>query len=414
MGGRDTGAVLVVRVEVAAYDDGIATLRLSEHAAARADERAARVGADPRDSHSRARRRDRDRCARRSSSIRNVLPRADPADRPRRHDQRRAAARRRRPALTSRELRAMRSRSSSSRRPARIRADQERRARELAQRHRTSNMNVTNLEPSSSASPTSTACRRFWTDFGLRESTGRRRRDASSAARTARRSCCAARTIPRCRQPIEPGSTQREAMFGVRSAADLDGDRQRSSSAIGHVRSDADGTSTRSTRSGSDRVPRRAAQAGHGAGAEVQYAGPARSHQHARPVLRRRRAARDDAHRVHDRRAGQDRAVLRGTARASSRATVIPGRGYFLRGGASHHHHNLFLLNVGKKPGFHHLAFELGSIHELFGGGLNMTKPRLAHGARPGPPPDLVVLLLVLPQPLRRRRGVRLRLRLVD
>ena len=51
-----------------------------------------------------------------------------------------------------------------------------------------------------------------------------------------------------------------------------------------------------------------------------------------------------------------------------------PGRGYFLRGGASNHHHDLFLLDVGKKRGFHHLAFELSSIHELFGGGLNMTR----------------------------------------
>ncbi len=51
-----------------------------------------------------------------------------------------------------------------------------------------------------------------------------------------------------------------------------------------------------------------------------------------------------------------------------------PGRGYFMRGGASHHHHDLFLLNVGGNRGFHHVAFELGSIHELFGGGLNMTR----------------------------------------
>jgi catechol 2,3-dioxygenase-like lactoylglutathione lyase family enzyme len=51
-----------------------------------------------------------------------------------------------------------------------------------------------------------------------------------------------------------------------------------------------------------------------------------------------------------------------------------PGRGYFLRGAASNHHHDLFLINVGKRPGFHHVAFELGSIHELFGGGLNMTR----------------------------------------
>ena len=54
-----------------------------------------------------------------------------------------------------------------------------------------------------------------------------------------------------------------------------------------------------------------------------------------------------------------------------------PGRGYFLRGGASTNHHNLFLLNPGgkgEKFGFHHLAFEMANIHELFGGGLNMTR----------------------------------------
>ena len=54
-----------------------------------------------------------------------------------------------------------------------------------------------------------------------------------------------------------------------------------------------------------------------------------------------------------------------------------PGRGYFLRGGASTTHHNLFLLNPGGKGdklGFHHVAFEIANIHELFGGGLNMTR----------------------------------------
>jgi catechol-2,3-dioxygenase len=51
-----------------------------------------------------------------------------------------------------------------------------------------------------------------------------------------------------------------------------------------------------------------------------------------------------------------------------------PGRGYFMRGGASHCHHNLFILKVPEKTGFHHVAFELSTIHELFGGGLNMTK----------------------------------------
>jgi catechol 2,3-dioxygenase-like lactoylglutathione lyase family enzyme len=61
-----------------------------------------------------------------------------------------------------------------------------------------------------------------------------------------------------------------------------------------------------------------------------------------------------------------------------------PGRGYFLRGGASNHHHNLFLLNVGGRRGYHHVAFELGSIHELFGGGLNMTRKGWTTALGPG------------------------------
>ncbi|MBK20291.1 MAG: glyoxalase [Rhodospirillaceae bacterium] len=52
-----------------------------------------------------------------------------------------------------------------------------------------------------------------------------------------------------------------------------------------------------------------------------------------------------------------------------------PGRGYFMRCADANNHHNLFLLDPGKgKRSFHHLAFELGSIHELFGGGNNMTR----------------------------------------
>jgi len=61
-----------------------------------------------------------------------------------------------------------------------------------------------------------------------------------------------------------------------------------------------------------------------------------------------------------------------------------PGRGYFLRGSASTHHHDLFLINVGDKLGFHHVAFELGSIHELFGGGLNMTRRGWTTALGPG------------------------------
>ncbi len=51
---------------------------------------------------------------------------------------------------------------------------------------------------------------------------------------------------------------------------------------------------------------------------------------------------------------------------------TYPERGAFLRANANHEHHNLFLLNNGE-TGFHHVAFEVGSIHEVFGGGLYMT-----------------------------------------
>jgi catechol 2,3-dioxygenase-like lactoylglutathione lyase family enzyme len=53
-----------------------------------------------------------------------------------------------------------------------------------------------------------------------------------------------------------------------------------------------------------------------------------------------------------------------------------PGRGMFLRAPAASDHHNLFLMCRDGAVGFHHAAFDVRDIHEVFGGGLNMT----AHG----------------------------------
>jgi catechol 2,3-dioxygenase-like lactoylglutathione lyase family enzyme len=50
-----------------------------------------------------------------------------------------------------------------------------------------------------------------------------------------------------------------------------------------------------------------------------------------------------------------------------------PGRSMFFRADGAVQHHNLFLLQAGEQTGFHHVAFEVGSVHELFGGGLRMT-----------------------------------------
>ncbi len=48
-----------------------------------------------------------------------------------------------------------------------------------------------------------------------------------------------------------------------------------------------------------------------------------------------------------------------------------PERGVFLRGRAAADHHQLFLLkSADGRPHFHHLAFEVHDLHEVFGGGL--------------------------------------------
>lgn len=49
------------------------------------------------------------------------------------------------------------------------------------------------------------------------------------------------------------------------------------------------------------------------------------------------------------------------------------GRGHFLRCGASNEHHNLFLMHAGEDKGFHHVAFEVRDMHELFGGGTYLS-----------------------------------------
>ena len=51
---------------------------------------------------------------------------------------------------------------------------------------------------------------------------------------------------------------------------------------------------------------------------------------------------------------------------------AYPGRGCFMRAAGSNEHHNLFLLKGGEEKAFHHIAFELRDIHELFGGGTYM------------------------------------------
>lgn len=65
-----------------------------------------------------------------------------------------------------------------------------------------------------------------------------------------------------------------------------------------------------------------------------------------------------------------------------------PGRGVFLRCAPEGAHHNMFLLQLPNKPaGINHVAFAVRDIHEVFGGGLHMSrcgwKTQLGPGRHP-------------------------------
>lgn len=52
-----------------------------------------------------------------------------------------------------------------------------------------------------------------------------------------------------------------------------------------------------------------------------------------------------------------------------------PGRGHFMRCSARGGHHDLFLLQTPEmKRGLNHIAFTVRDIHEVFGGGLNISR----------------------------------------
>ena len=61
-----------------------------------------------------------------------------------------------------------------------------------------------------------------------------------------------------------------------------------------------------------------------------------------------------------------------------------PGRGLFLRGEAKGGHHDFFALQLPEgKRGLNHVAFTVRDIHEVFGGGLAVS--RLGHETQLGP-----------------------------
>ena len=272
-------------------------------------------------------------------------------------------------------------------------------------------MKVTTIDSVTYGVPDLGTAKRFWTDFGLAlvAESDRRLLFSSLDDSTVEVKLASDPSLP---PPIETGPGVREATFGVQTQADVDA-LAAELSKDRDVRVDADGTIHALDPLGIG-IAFRVSRCKKVIAPEPQFNMPGRvGRLNARAKLYKDAHPMEMTHvvfMVPNTEVEVEFYVGRLGFKASD---SYPGRGYFLRGGASTNHHNLFLLNPGgkgEKFGFHHLAFEMANIHELFGGGLNMTRNGLEDDARAGAPPDLVVLLLVFLESVRRRRGVRLRL----
>jgi catechol 2,3-dioxygenase-like lactoylglutathione lyase family enzyme len=234
-------------------------------------------------------------------------------------------------------------------------------------------LSITNLEKVTFGVTDMPTSERFWTEFGLERRVDAATGAVSFAARDGSGVELRAADDPALPPAVEAAPTIREATFGVESQAALDAlvdelgtDRE--------VTVDADHTAHTTDPLGfpiAFRVSRRTPVTAPAAvfntpGRPDRINTRGRFFDSARPL-----ELTHTVYMIDD----PDTVVPFYTERLGFLVSdCYPGRGYFLRGGASNHHHDLFLLNVGGKRGYHHCAFELSTIHELFGGGLNMTR----------------------------------------
>jgi catechol 2,3-dioxygenase-like lactoylglutathione lyase family enzyme len=241
-------------------------------------------------------------------------------------------------------------------------------------------MRVTNLDAMTYGVRDLEKSRRFWTDFGLAplgEEDAFEAQDGSSVI-------LRAADDPRLPPPAYAGETLREATFGVAApedlaavAAELERDRP--------VRRSDDG-SLHFTDPAGFPIAFRVAKRRPVTAPELHFNTPGRPDRlNTRGRFYASAAPLEMTHAVFMVGDAIEETVAFYTERLGFIVSdCYPGRGYFMRASASPHHHDLFLLNVGPKRGFHHVAFELGSIHEVFGGGLNMTRRGWTTALGPG------------------------------
>ena len=236
-------------------------------------------------------------------------------------------------------------------------------------------MNVTTIDSVTYGVPDLAAAKRFWTDFGLTLVEEDRQRLLFSSMDQSNVEVKLAND-PSLPAPIEEKPGVREATFGVRSqddlnalAAEISRDRE--------VKMDRDGTIHTRDPLGIG-IAFRVSRCQKVIAPEPQFNMPGRIgrlNERAKfyPVAK----PMEMTHVVFMIPKAEEEIEFYVGRLNFKISDSYPGRGYFLRGGASNNHHNLFLLNPGGTGGifgFHHLAFEMANIHELFGGGLNMTR----------------------------------------
>ena len=231
-------------------------------------------------------------------------------------------------------------------------------------------MSITNVETLTYGVEDIDKSQRFWLDFGL---TAENEDPLEFSAQNGSSVVLRHRNDAGLPAATEPGSTLRHVIYGVESSADLE-TLESTLKGGTHGQIDGDGILHTVDPLGNSigfRVSRRRAVVAP----ELRFNTPGRPdrintrgqmHEHAAPLeLTHTVYMTEEPERITEFYVRQLGFIV---------SDSYPGRGYFMRGGASHHHHDLFILAAPGKSGFHHAAFELGSIHELFGGGLNMTK----------------------------------------
>jgi catechol 2,3-dioxygenase-like lactoylglutathione lyase family enzyme len=216
-------------------------------------------------------------------------------------------------------------------------------------------------------------CRKFFVDWGLKLV----REDGAALDFETMNGCeVLVRRIDDARlpAPMEPGSTLREVIWGVQGSADLD--RLRGSLGAAAEWHPADGTLRSTDPNGlglAFRVSRK--RAIDVKGVPINAWGQPGRGVNLRSTVYERAEPIEVGHVVFftDRLAEAERFYV--DKLGFSVSDRYPGRGLFLRCAPEGGHHDLFLLQPPvAKRGLNHVAFAVRDIHEVFGGGLHISR----------------------------------------